>query len=100
MSVRMASGRAPGVLMAIASILLLGGTVASVIDGIRLATPTPMPTLPVGAYTGYASPQPSYGLEREIFLAFVGISALGAALLVVAIVLTMTRRRIGIAASA
>jgi hypothetical protein len=96
----MASGRAPGVLVAIASILLLGGTVASVIDGIRLTTPTPMPTLPTGAYTGYEFPHPSYGLERELFLVFVGISALGAALLVVAIVLTMTRRRIGIATSA
>ena len=95
-----ASGRVLGVLMTIASVLFLGGIVASVIDGIRLTTPTPMPTLPTGAYTGYAFPHPSYGLERELLLVFIGISALGAVLLVLAIVLTVTRRRIGIAASA
>jgi hypothetical protein len=100
MSVRVASGRILGVLMAASSVLFLGGMVASVIEGIRLATPTPMPTLPTGTYTGYAFPHPSSGLERELFLLFVGISALGATLLIVTIVLTVTRRRIGIAASA
>jgi hypothetical protein len=77
--------RGVAVLFVVGAILLVGGVTASVIEGIRLATPTPMPTLPVGAYTGYHYPTSSVPLTPIALAVTSAAAILGLVIIMIAL---------------
>jgi len=69
-------------LFVVGPILLASGVVGAIVEWVRLTTPSAMPTLPVGVYTGYRFAAPSYALNLAPLYVFGTIAVVGAVLLV------------------